>query len=65
VQPLSDQEAAMLLNRDSAIRRAWRKWNAVSRNGGSLIVLDAERALRALAAPTDESDRDDEIRGLA
>jgi hypothetical protein len=64
VQPLTDEEAAILLNRDVLIRRAWRKWNAASKNRGSLIVLDTERALRMLAAPTEEPE-DDEIRGLA
>jgi hypothetical protein len=66
VHPLEDDEAAMLLNRDAEIRRAWQKWNTASRNRGSLVVLDAERALRVLAAPTDEPDgEDDEITGLA
>jgi hypothetical protein len=65
VQPLTDEEAAILLNRDSLIRRAWRRWNAASKKGGSLIVLDAERALRVLAAPTEKPDGDDEVKGLA
>jgi hypothetical protein len=65
VQPLSDEEAAILLNRDAQIRRAWRNWNGASKNRGSLIVLDAERALGILAAATDEPDQDDEMKGLA
>jgi hypothetical protein len=65
VQPLTDEEAAIVLNRDQAIRRAWRKWNAASRNGGSLIVLDAERARRILAVASGARDEDDEIEGLA
>lgn len=32
VQPLTDEEAAILLNREVLIRRAWRKWNAASKN---------------------------------
>jgi hypothetical protein len=62
VQPLTDEEAAILLNREVLIRRAWRKWNAASKNRGSLVVLDSERALRMLAAPTEEPDEDDEVR---
>ncbi len=65
LQPLADDEAAILINRDPLIRRAWRTWNAASRNHGSLLVLDAERARRLLAAATDEPDEDDELRGLA
>jgi hypothetical protein len=64
VQALTDEEAAILLNRDSAIRRASWKWNAASKNRGSLVVLDAELALRILAAPTDEPDEDDPMNGL-
>jgi hypothetical protein len=65
LQALTDEEAAILLNRDLLIRRAWRNWNAASKNRGSLIVLDTERALRILAAPGDAPDQDDEIAGLA
>jgi hypothetical protein len=65
VQPLTDEEAGILLNRDLEIRRAWRKWNAASKNRGSLVVLDPDRALRILAAATDNPDEDDEIKGLA
>jgi sugar/nucleoside kinase (ribokinase family) len=64
LQPLRDEEAAILLNRDPAIRKAWLRWNAASRNGGSLIVLDAERALRILAT-IQEPEEDDEVLGLA
>jgi len=48
LQPLTDEEAAVLLNRDSLIRREWRKWNAASKNRGSLIVLNSAHALRIL-----------------
>jgi hypothetical protein len=65
VQPLTDEEAAILLNRDPEIRRAWRNWNAASKNRGSLIVLDADRAIRILAAATNQPDNDDEMKGLA
>jgi hypothetical protein len=65
LQPLSDEQASKLLNRDPVIRREWAKWNKMSRNEGSLIVLDTERALHILAAATDEPDEDDEMKGLA
>ena len=65
LHPLTDEEAAILINCDPLIRRAWRNWNAASRNHGSLLVLDAERARRVLAAATDDPDQDDEVRGLA
>ena len=60
MQPLTDEEAARLLNRDALIRRAWRKWSAASRNRGSLIVLDAERAGRVLSEAPDDSREDGE-----
>jgi hypothetical protein len=65
LQPLTDEEAAILLNRDSKIRRSWRKWNAASRNRGSLIILDSARALRILRTERDGSDEEDDVRGLA
>jgi hypothetical protein len=65
VQVLTDEEAALLLNGDPLIRRAWRKWNAASKNRGSLIVLDTQRVFRVLRAATEGSDEDDEMRGLA
>ena len=64
VQPLTDEEAATLLNRDPTIRQAWQKWNAASKNRGSLIILEAERARRILEAPT-EAPFEDDIMGLA
>jgi hypothetical protein len=65
LQPLTDVQAAILLNRDSTIRRAWWKWNAASNNRGSLLVLDAERVLRVLAASRETNREDDEVDGLA
>jgi hypothetical protein len=65
VQPLTDEEAAILLNRDLLIRRAWRKWNAASKNRGSLLVLDPQRVFRVLRGATEGSNEDDEMRGLA
>jgi hypothetical protein len=65
VQALTDEEAATLLNRDALIRQAWQKWNAASKNHGSLIVLDAQRVLRVLRTPTDGYKEDDDTRGLA
>jgi len=47
------------------IRRAWGKWNVASKNRGSLIVLDAQRALRVLGEATGDADEDDEMTGLA
>ena len=44
LSPLSDEQSALLLNRDALIRREWRRWNAMTGNVGSLIILDAERA---------------------
>lgn len=54
-----------MINRDPIVRRAWRKWNAASKNRGSLVVLEPERALRVLATPPEEPDGDDEVTGLA
>jgi hypothetical protein len=31
LRPLTDEEAAILLNRDPDIARGWRKWNAMTR----------------------------------
>ena len=65
LRPLTDEEAAILVNRDSLIRKHWSKWNAMTSNNGSLVVLDAERALRILAEATDQPDEDDKMKGLA
>jgi hypothetical protein len=65
LRPLTDEEAATLLNRDSLIRKHWSKWNAMTGNEGSLVVIDTERALRILAAATEGPDSDDEVKGLA
>jgi hypothetical protein len=65
LHPLSDEEAATLINRDPLIRREWRRWNAMHQNHGSLIVLAKERVLRILEAATDEPHEDDEMKGLA
>jgi hypothetical protein len=65
LQPLTDEEAAILLNRDPLIRKEWKKWNAASKNRGRLIILDSQRARRVLRAATDEPDEDNEMKGLA
>jgi hypothetical protein len=57
----SDEDAAKLLNRDPLIRKQWKKWNAMTGNRGSLILLDIERACRVLE-PDETSD--DENEGL-
>jgi hypothetical protein len=48
LRPLTDEQAAILLNRDPAVAREWRKWNAMNGNRGSLIVLDSKRVRRIL-----------------
>jgi hypothetical protein len=63
--PLSDEEAALVLNRDRLVRRQWCKWNAAAGNRGSLIIVDAERVKTLLKAATEEPEGDDEVRGLA
>jgi hypothetical protein len=65
LQPLTDEEAAILLNRDSLIRRAWRRWHAASKSGGSLIIIDGERIKGILESARDEPEDDDEMKGLA
>jgi hypothetical protein len=64
VVPLTDEQAGIVLNRDPEIRRQWRKWNAMTKNQGSLIVLSRERIQRVLEG-TDGNDEDDDMRGLA
>jgi hypothetical protein len=59
LHPLTDEEAATVLNRDQVIAREWRKWNAMTGNEGSLIVLDAERVRRVLSEVEDERDDDE------
>ena len=54
LHPLDDREAAIVLNRDPLIRNEWSKWNVMTGQQGSLIVLDAERARRALTRTTDD-----------
>jgi hypothetical protein len=61
VQPLADDDAAILINRDPLIRREWCKWNEMTGNKGSLVVLDVVHARRVLAAAIDEG----ELEGLA
>src|SRR5262245_50273651 len=55
--PLTDAQVGILLNRDGLIAREWKKWNAMTGNTGSLIVLDIERAQRVL--DRDKSPDDD------
>jgi hypothetical protein len=54
LRPLSDQEAARLLNSDPLIGREWRKWNAMTGNQGSLVVVDGERVRRILSEAHEE-----------
>jgi hypothetical protein len=60
--PLADGAVGVLLNRDRLIAREWRKWNAMTGNNGSLIVLDVERVRQVLES---HEASDDEIEGLA
>jgi hypothetical protein len=59
LHPLSDEEAATVLNSDAVIAREWRKWNAMTQNEGSLIVIDAERVRRVLNEVEDERGDDE------
>jgi hypothetical protein len=61
--PLSDEEAALVLNRDRLIRREWRKWNAATGNRGSLIIFDRERVKTLLRAATEDPQGDDDVSG--
>jgi hypothetical protein len=65
LRPLSDDEAAVILNRDPDIAREWLKWSRMTGQQGSLIVINPERALRILAASNRERDEEDETGGLA
>jgi hypothetical protein len=60
--PLADAQAGILINRDPLIRREWRKWNAMTGNRGSLVILDTER-VRIVLEPDEASDG--EVEGLA
>jgi hypothetical protein len=63
--PLSDEEAALVLNRDRLVRRQWCKWNAAAGNLGSLIIIEGERVKAILEAARDERKDDDDVKGLA
>ena len=65
LRPPTDEEAAILLNRDPDIAREWRKWNAMTQNEGTLIILDSERVQAVLEAANEEEEGDDEVMGLA
>jgi hypothetical protein len=65
LRPLSDEEAGLLLNGDPLIRKEWARWNAMSQNRGSLIVLDAERVWRVLSEAHEEPEGEEDVRGLA
>jgi hypothetical protein len=58
LRPLSDQEAARLLNSDPLIGREWRRWNAMTGNQGSLVVVDGERVRRILSEAHEEPEGD-------
>lgn len=64
VCPLSDEESAVLPNSDLTIRREWFKWNAMTDNRDSLVVVDAERVQAVLRAASKEQEGDVEVTGL-
>jgi hypothetical protein len=64
VRPLTDEQAGIILNRDPLIRRYWKKWNAMTQNQGSLILINPERIQRVLEG-TGGLDEDDDVMGLA
>jgi hypothetical protein len=65
VLPLSDEQAGIMLNRDPHIAREWRKWNGMTQNQGSLIVVDRQRVRGVLRAANEVPASDDDVLGLA
>ena len=65
LRPLSDEDAANVLNRDPLVRREWHRWNAMTSNQGSLIIIDGERVQAVLEAAGEEQEGNDEVMGLA
>jgi hypothetical protein len=65
LRPLTDAEAAIILNRDPGIAREWRKWNGMTGNLGSLIILDEDRVRRVLREANEKTDENDDVIGLA
>jgi hypothetical protein len=63
--PISDQEAAIILNTVASIGREWRRWNAMTGNQGSLIIIEGQRVKAILEAARDEREDDDDVKGLA
>lgn len=58
--PLTDEQVGILLNRDPLIGREWHRWNAMSQNRGSLVVLDGDHVGRVLSEASQDPDDDDE-----
>jgi len=65
VRPLTDEQAGIILNRDPCIAREWRKWNGMTQNQGSLIVVDGECVEAVLTATNEQPASDDDVMGLA
>jgi hypothetical protein len=65
VHPLTDEQAGIILNRDPRIAWEWRKWNGMTGNQGSLIVLSRERIQRVLEEAKGIAEEDDDVTGLA
>jgi hypothetical protein len=62
---LTDEQAGIILNRDPRIAREWGKWNGMTQNQGSLIVVDRERVEAVLTAANEQPASDDDVMGLA
>ena len=65
VCPLTDEQAGVILNRNPRIAREWRKWNRMTQNQGSLIVVDRQLIGADLKAASQEPANDDDVLGLA
>jgi hypothetical protein len=65
VRPLSDEQTGIILNSDPSIAREWRKWNGMTQNQGSLIIVDRECVESVLKAADAEPTSNDDVLGLA
>jgi len=65
LHPLTDEDAGSVLNRDTLIRKEWNRWNAMTGNQGSLIIIEGERVKTILEAAKDEREDDGDASGLA
>ena len=65
LRALTDEEAGTILNQDAGIAREWRRFNGMTGNQGSLIVIDADRVSRVLKQTNEEPEDEGHMRGLA